>query len=61
MCRWKTNRQDITEGAQQLGVPLEEHIDFCIKAMQERAEVLGLKGTWGATSESAASGSPALQ
>src|SRR5258707_7594393 len=25
------NRQDIVEGAQELGVPLEEHIDFCIR------------------------------
>ena len=38
------NRQDIIEGAQELGVPLEEHIDFCVKAMQGRAEELGLKG-----------------
>ena len=29
------NRQDIVEGAAELGVPLEEHIDFCVKAMQE--------------------------
>ena len=39
------SRSDITEGAQELGVPLEEHIEFCIKAMQEKAEMLGLKGT----------------
>ena len=38
------NRQDIVEGAQELGVALEEHIDFCVKAMQARAEELGLKG-----------------
>ncbi len=38
------NRQDIIESAQELGVPLEEHIDFCVKAMQARAEELGLKG-----------------
>src|SRR5215471_15168970 len=38
------NRQDILEGAQELGVPLDEHIEFCIKAMQDRAEELGLKG-----------------
>jgi putative nucleotidyltransferase with HDIG domain len=38
------NRQDILEGAHELGVPLDEHIDFCVKAMQERAEDLGLKG-----------------
>ena len=36
------NRQDIIDGAQELGVPLEEHIDFCIKAMQARAKELGL-------------------
>src|SRR5580658_7521670 len=39
------NRQDIVEGAQELGVPLDEHIEFCVKAMQARAEELGLKGT----------------
>jgi putative nucleotidyltransferase with HDIG domain len=38
------NRQDIVEGAQELGIPLEEHVDFCVKAMQARAEELGLKG-----------------
>ena len=38
------NRQEILEGAQELGVPLEEHIDFCIKAMQAKAGELGLKG-----------------
>ena len=38
------NRQDIVEGAQELGILLEEHVDFCVKAMQGRAEELGLKG-----------------
>ena len=38
------NRQDIVEGAQELGVPLEEHVEFCINAMQERAGELGLAG-----------------
>jgi putative nucleotidyltransferase with HDIG domain len=38
------NRQDIVDGAQELGVLLDEHIDFCVKAMQARAEELGLKG-----------------
>ena len=42
------NRQDIVEGAQELGVPLEEHIDFCVKAMQARAAELGLQGTMNA-------------
>ena len=40
------NRQDIVEGAQELGTPLDEHIDFCVKAMQARAEELGLKGSF---------------
>jgi predicted hydrolase (HD superfamily) len=39
------NRQDIVEGAEELGVSLDDHIDFCIKAMQEKAEELGLKGS----------------
>ena len=39
------NRQDIIDGAQELGVPLDDHVDFCIKAMQEKAEELGLKGS----------------
>jgi putative nucleotidyltransferase with HDIG domain len=39
------NRQDIVEGAQELGVGLDDHIDFCIKSMQARAEDLGIKGS----------------
>jgi predicted hydrolase (HD superfamily) len=39
------NREDITRGASELGVPLEEHVAFCIAAMQARAEELGLKGS----------------
>jgi len=39
------NRQDIIEGAQELGVPLDDHIDFCIKSMQAKAEELGIKGS----------------
>jgi predicted hydrolase (HD superfamily) len=38
------SRQDIVESAAELGVPLEEHVDFCLKAMQAGAEELGLKG-----------------
>ena len=38
------NRQEIVDGAQDLGAPLEEHIDFCVKAMQANAEALGIKG-----------------
>jgi putative nucleotidyltransferase with HDIG domain len=39
------NRQDIIDGAQELAIPLDDHIDFCIKAMQANAEELGLKGS----------------
>lgn len=38
------NREDIVNGAAELGVPLEEHIAFCIDAMQARASQLGLAG-----------------
>ncbi len=38
------NREDIANGAAALGVDLDEHIGFCIRAMQERAGELGLKG-----------------
>jgi predicted hydrolase (HD superfamily) len=39
------NRQDIILGAQELGRPLEEHIAFCVNAMQSRAAELGLAGS----------------
>ena len=39
------NRDDILNGASQLGVELDEHIAFCIAAMRERAAELGLAGT----------------
>jgi len=35
------SREDITNGAAELGVPLEEHIGFVIAAMRARAEALG--------------------
>jgi len=37
------NRQDIVDGAAELGVPLDEHIDFCVKAMQARRRSWGLR------------------
>src|SRR6476646_2578365 len=37
------SRDDIVEGARELGVELEEHIGFCVKAMQDRAKELGLE------------------
>jgi putative nucleotidyltransferase with HDIG domain len=38
------SREDILNGAQELGVELDEHIGFCIKAMTERAAALGVAG-----------------
>jgi predicted hydrolase (HD superfamily) len=39
------HRDDIVKGAAELGVPLDDHIAFCIAAMQRNAETLGLQGT----------------
>jgi putative nucleotidyltransferase with HDIG domain len=36
------NRDDIIRGAEDLGVELNEHINFCVAAMQSIAEQLGL-------------------
>ena len=38
------NRDDVRNGATELGIPLEEHITFCIQAMRENADALGLRG-----------------
>jgi predicted hydrolase (HD superfamily) len=37
-------REDITHGAELLGLSVEEHIGNCLTAMQAKAEELGLKG-----------------
>jgi predicted hydrolase (HD superfamily) len=36
------HREDIIQGAQELGVELDAHIAFCIEAMRKRAGELGL-------------------
>ncbi len=38
------NREDITKGADQLGVELEEHIGFVIEALKPVANELGIAG-----------------
>ncbi len=38
------NRQDIYKGAEELGADLDEHITFCIHALEENAAALGLAG-----------------
>ena len=40
----KVNREDIVNGAAALGVELDEHIGFCIEALQGIAGELGLGG-----------------
>ncbi len=42
-------REDITKGAEELGVPLDEHITLCIEAMRAVAEQLGLAALTGST------------
>jgi predicted hydrolase (HD superfamily) len=41
----KVNREDIVNGAAALGVDLDEHIAFCIEALQGIADKLGLDGS----------------
>lgn len=36
------SREDIEQGARELGVPLDEHVEFVIGAMREQAESIGL-------------------
>jgi putative nucleotidyltransferase with HDIG domain len=38
------SRQDIEDGARELGLDLDDHIEFCIQAMRGRAGDLGLAG-----------------
>ncbi len=38
-------REDITAGAELLGISVEEHVGNCLRAMQERAEELGMAGS----------------
>jgi putative nucleotidyltransferase with HDIG domain len=39
------SREDVRKGAEELGVSLEEHIAFCIGALREHADALGLRGS----------------
>lgn len=38
------NRDDVRQGAEELGVPLDEHIAFCIQALRPAEATLGLGG-----------------
>lgn len=50
------NRDDIFRGAEDFGVDLNEHVDFCIAAMQEIAEELALTPEPPADAEKSADG-----
>jgi predicted hydrolase (HD superfamily) len=39
------SREDVVNGAQELGVDLDEHIQFVIEAMRREAVAIGLEGT----------------
>jgi predicted hydrolase (HD superfamily) len=39
------NRADILQGAAELGMDLDRHVAFCLKAMQDNAQALSLQGT----------------
>ncbi|MCY0894224.1 MAG: HDIG domain-containing protein [Acidibacillus sp.] len=41
------NREDVYQGAQELGIELDEHIAFVIQALQQAADVLELRGIEG--------------
>ncbi|HLW99960.1 MAG TPA: HDIG domain-containing protein [Candidatus Acidoferrales bacterium] len=42
------NREDVRKGAEELGIPLAEHVALCIEAMRGVAEQLGLERKAGA-------------
>jgi putative nucleotidyltransferase with HDIG domain len=46
------SRDDVRNGASELAIPLEDHIAFCIQAMRENADALGLRGNLAAQSAS---------
>jgi len=43
------SRDDVRNGAVELGIPLEEHVAFCIEAMRGNADALGLRGNLAAS------------
>lgn len=50
------SREDVVLGASELGVELDEHIQFVIEAMRGSAEALGLAGSAAAGSTPGGSG-----
>jgi predicted hydrolase (HD superfamily) len=52
------NRDDVINGARELGADLDQHIAFCLAAMQRDAEALGLAGTHNPATQDLASPDP---
>ena len=52
------NREDVVQGAEALGVPLDEHIGVVLAAMQAHAVSLGLAGSDGSTAAAPSSTAP---
>ncbi len=46
------NRDDVRRGAAELGLPLDQHIAFCLAALQASAGPLGLQGSSAAVANS---------
>ena len=38
-------REDLRRGAEEIGLPLQEHIGNVIMSLREQADALGLRGT----------------
>ena len=51
------NREDLRKGAEELGLPLEEHVANVIAFLRERADALGLQGSTGPTGSTGSMGS----
>ena len=45
------SRDDLRKGADEIGLPLQDHIAHVIASMRERADALGLRGTLQATDQ----------
>jgi predicted hydrolase (HD superfamily) len=54
------NRDDVIQGAEALGVPLDEHIGNVLQAMQESADALGLSGVTVPAGNASARSTPVL-
>src|ERR687890_1404050 len=52
------SRDDLKRGAEELGLPLEEHVANVIAFLREQADALGLQGSTGSAGSTGSTGSP---